>query len=349
MNEPLISVIIPVYNTAKYLDDCIKCLIYQTYHNLEFIFINDGSTDSSAEILQKSKELDQRIKVVTQSNQGLSAARNRGINEAVGSYILFLDSDDWIDLNTCEEAIKAMNQYSADIVMWSYRREYPKTSKEVLLFGDHTLIFDGDKCKKIHRRMVGPIEEELSSPQKIDSLITAWGKLYKRSAIRDVRFVDTKLIGTEDALFNILVYSDAEKVVYLPNTFSHYRKDNVESLTHKYKKRLARQWTELYKQINEHLAAINAPDIYYSALSNRICLGLIGLGINLAEDNSMKLTEKLYELKRILDMPHYRLALKQLTLKYFPVHWKLFFACAKKRALLPVYFMSEAMNLLKKI
>ncbi|HJH49587.1 glycosyltransferase family 2 protein, partial [Merdimonas faecis] len=97
MENLIISIIIPVYNTGNYLQECIDSVRQQSYKSLELIFINDGSTDNSSAILDKAAESDPRIKVIEQENSGLSAARNRGMREASGDYIMFLDSDDWLD------------------------------------------------------------------------------------------------------------------------------------------------------------------------------------------------------------------------------------------------------------
>lgn len=117
---PKISVIIPCYNTAKYLEKCLKSLINQTLKEIEIICINDGSTDNSLKILKKYTILDNRIKILTQDNQGQSVARNKGIDIATGEYIGFVDSDDWIDLNFYEELYKTAKKTNSDIIMCNF-------------------------------------------------------------------------------------------------------------------------------------------------------------------------------------------------------------------------------------
>ena len=214
--------------------------------------------------------------------------------------------------------------------VWSYMREYPTVSKPVFLFDENICIWDESKIRTLYQQLIGMQGEQLREPQKIDSLITAWGKLYRRSIIGDIRFVDTKIIGTEDALFNIQVFAQVRRAAYIPNTFSHYRKTNSDSLTRKYKDQLVYQWQELYRRIKIQLDLENASSEYYQALSNRIALGLIGIGLNLAEDERLNFIQKRRELQKILQMPHYRTALDSLPLNYFPIHWKLFFVCAKR-------------------
>lgn len=329
-NMSLVSVIIPVYNTQKYLAECLDSVCAQTYSQLEIIVVDDGSTDDSGNLLREYSQKDGRIQVITQENQGLSAARNTGLDCSSGEYVMFLDSDDWIDRKTCNTAIQMMADTATDVVLWSYIREYPTSSKSVYLFGENTRMWDESEIKTLYQQLIGLQGEQLREPQKIDSLITAWGKLYRRSIIGDIRFVDTKIIGTEDALFNIEVFSQVKQAAYIPNTFSHYRKTNSDSLTRKYKNRLVYQWQELYRRIKLQLDSENASSEYYQALSNRIALGLIGLGLNLAEDDRLNFKQKRRELKKILQMPHYRAALASLPLDYFPIHWKVFFAYAKR-------------------
>ena len=96
MKKELVSIIIPVYNTEKYLEECLDSVCSQTYKNLEIILINDGSTDNSEEICQKFKDMDQRIQIYTCFNSGPAFARNLGLSKAHGEYIMFVDSDDWI-------------------------------------------------------------------------------------------------------------------------------------------------------------------------------------------------------------------------------------------------------------
>lgn len=147
MFAPDISVIVPVYNTESYLKKCIESIINQTFRNIEIILVDDGSTDTSAEILADYALRDNRIIVIHQENQGLSAARNAGMRSAKGEYIMFVDSDDWIDANTCEKAISAARTSFADIVMWTYVREYQSSSRITEMFDMKSLTWSGAKKK----------------------------------------------------------------------------------------------------------------------------------------------------------------------------------------------------------
>lgn len=346
--DSLISIIVPVYNTENYLEKCLYSLVNQTYKNIEIIIIDDGSPDNSMNIIQKFVLADNRVKVISQKNQGLSGARNTGMNNANGDYIMFIDSDDWIEIDTCEKAINASEKYNADVVFWSYIKEFSNSQKDNYLFDKTEIIWSEKNINQLSRRMVGLVGDELANPQSIDNLVTAWGKLYKKSVIGDVRFTDTKIIGTEDALFNIEVFLGINSAVYIPDLLSHYRKDNESSLTHNYKKKLVSRWREMYSRIKFLLDRNDMSREYYDALKNRICFGLIGLGINLAEDKKMSFKEKKKEIYNILSMKHYQIALKDLDFSYLPIQWKVFFKLAKNNNALLLLWLLEIMDHLRK-
>jgi len=119
-----ISVIIPVYNTSKYLKRCLDSIINQTYVNLEIICINDGSKDNSLEILNQYKKKDDRIIIIDKENQGVSAARNDGIKNSTGMYITFVDSDDWLELDAIEILYKTLINEKVDVVRGNYYKDY---------------------------------------------------------------------------------------------------------------------------------------------------------------------------------------------------------------------------------
>lgn len=118
--NPLISVIVPVYNTEKYLRKCLDSICGQTYRSLEILCVNDGSTDGSAAILEEYAAKDNRIKVIIQANGGLSAARNTGLEHATGEWIMGVDSDDYIDCDTIEKVLNE-DSLKADVIVFGYQ------------------------------------------------------------------------------------------------------------------------------------------------------------------------------------------------------------------------------------
>lgn len=347
-NQPLISVIIPVYNVEQYLSQCLDSILNQTYQNIELVCVNDGSPDNCGQILEKYAAMDERILVIAQKNQGLSGARNTGMRYAHGEYIMFVDSDDWIEAETCEVAVSAALKYGADLVMWSYVREFEDESKEKFMFWEHETVFDSKQVKtQLHRRLCGLYGEELRHPEYANAIETAWGKLYlaKNLLNNHVEFVDTKKIGTEDALFNLYALGYVQKAVYLRRCFNHYRKTNSGSLTSTYKAKLFDQWQVLFDLMNRYINDNHLSQEYADALNNRIALSILGLGLNIM-DADVSALKKVKMLNDIVSHPRYMEAYKKLKLKYFPIHWRLFYGCAKYRISLGVFLF---LNIIRRI
>ena len=117
MKTPLVSIIVPVYNTEKYIRECLDSLTQQSYSHIEIIAVDDGSTDNSLCLLKELSVKDNRLKVSSQPNQGVSVARNLALSKATGTYVMFVDADDWIDSSTIEECLQAIED--ADVCFLS--------------------------------------------------------------------------------------------------------------------------------------------------------------------------------------------------------------------------------------
>lgn len=350
MEKDKISIIVPVYNTEKYLPKCLDSLLNQTYKNLEIICVNDQSPDNSLALLESYQTADDRIRIVSQQNTGLSGARNTGHKYVTGEYLMYVDSDDWLDLDTCQTAYNKLKEHDADVVIWSYVREFGTHSAIKNIFEEDELVFSkaNGTIQNLHKRFLGLTGSELSKPENADAIVTAWGKLYKADIIlkHNIEYVDTKIIGTEDALFNLYVFGHINTGVYINKHFNHYRKDNNTSLTKSYKSNLLSQWNQLFTFMNDYIQENHLDDSYTSALNNRVCLSIIGLGLNILNSNETGLT-KIKMIKQIISGPLYRRSYKKLTLQYFPIHWKLFFFFAKYNNAFFVYLMLNGIKKLK--
>lgn len=344
----MITIIVPVYNSEQYLSMCLNSIITQTYNNIEIICVDDGSTDNSIKILQEYAANDHRIKIIHNKNGGVSVARNSGLDIAKGEYVLFVDSDDWIEISTCELAVQKMEDQTADVVMWSYIRERGNESKKKIIFDQDIIFGDKDIREKLHRRMIGIIGKELTHPENADALCTVWGKLYKRSIIssNNIRFYDIRKIGTyEDGLFNLLYFKYVRKAIFLNQYFYHYRRSNRSSITTAYNMDLCQQWESLFKIMEEYIKKNSLGKDYKEALHNRISLSLIPLGIN-EMNHQCSVGIKISNIKKIVCRKDYVSSIKQLRIQYMPLHWKIFFIAARQRNAFIVFIM---LNIIQKI
>lgn len=324
----MISIIVPVYNVEHCLAMCLDSLLKQTYHNIEVVCVNDGSQDKSGSILEEYSKRDHRLKVITQENSGIASARNRAMGEAKGEWIMFVDSDDWIDVTTCERAMALITHSDTDVVLWAYIREFANGKNAPRFLMERDKLFDGKNIHSLHRLIIGPVEAELSDPTLLHSWGTVWGKLYSRNVISTTKFVDTTVVGSaEDVLFNIEVFTQVKRAYYVNETMYHHRKSR-KSFTGGYNKNLNERWENLYSMMSDIIAEYDLPPDFYSALNSRIALGLIGQGLNECK-SSQNIRGKINKIKQIITQKQYRLAVQDLPLKYFPLHWRLFFWAAK--------------------
>lgn len=335
-----LSVVIPCYNVEKFVQKCANSILVQKGFDCELIFVNDGSKDNTLHVLENLVVKDNRIKVINQQNQGLSGARNTGIENATGEYIMFIDADDWLEPNAFELILDKFNQ--EDLFCFSYNRVFENKvlPRDLKINGNHI-------ASSIQRRIIGLIDAELSDPSQADSLVTVWGKLYKTKIIKKnkIEFIDTKIYGNEDAFFNIQYLEYAREVKIMNFPLYNYRKNNFVSYTSLHKHNLFGQWKNLYAKISEIIHAKDAE--FRKALNNRIALSIIGLALN------ETFSEKPFSLKRqkiseILHDDLYQKAYQNLDMKYFPLHWKLFFSFAKSKNATGVLSLSYVMNFLIK-
>ena len=213
--ERLLSIIIPIYNVESYLDRCMESIVNQTYKNMEIIMVDDGSPDKCPKLCDEWAERDSRIKVIHKSNGGLSDARNKGIEIAVGDYLAFVDSDDFIDQNMYTAMIEAIE----------------RTDSEIATCGRY-VFRNGEKYEK----HTSPEEVVLSSFRALEELLrgglveeAAWDKVYKRNLFEEIEFPVGEV--NEDMPIMPYIIEKATRVVCTGKPFYYYC-ENPGSITH---------------------------------------------------------------------------------------------------------------------
>lgn len=218
-----ISVIIPAYNAEKYLEQCVKSVQSQTYDNIEIIIVNDGSTDRTAEIIERLKEKDSRIRTLhKRKNEGIGAARNSALELVTGQYVLFLDSDDWIDPNHVSDLYDLLVRTESDVSIANFTRYIESENRYEI----H--ITDDD----YYERIFTPQEwfaYQYGKPHYLSVCFTVpWCKLYKRSLFENILYY-TGSFGEDDRT-TWKLYLAADKIAYMHRPTMVYRV-NSGSLT----------------------------------------------------------------------------------------------------------------------
>lgn len=209
-----ITVVIPVYNTEKYLKECINSLLNQTLKEIEFIFVNDGSTDSSQSIIESYQKNDSRITLVNQQNQGVSVARNRGIEKAQGEFIAFVDSDDYVKNDMYEALYNNAVKANADIVVSSFFKEIDGSFITINLPFQDDKVFNSAEIKE---KIIPYLIEK-------DGLNTSCTKLYRKNLLNknSISFPQGVALG-EDGWFNFKAFNAANNVYFTSYKGYYYR------------------------------------------------------------------------------------------------------------------------------
>lgn len=222
MEKNKVSIIIPVYNVEKYLEKCLNSIINQTYKNIEIICINDGSTDNSLQILENFATKDKRIIIFSQENGGLSSARNLGLNNTTGEFCYFMDSDDWIELDTIENLLNTMLSNDVDCVVHNIRI-IPE--EESLI----NITIDDRKWINFYTKPSGFYKTPLDIKQEICAV--TWNKLYKMSIINkyNCRFPEGLINEDEAFLWEYMIHCD--NYYFINKPFYNYLKRSNSIMT----------------------------------------------------------------------------------------------------------------------
>lgn len=221
--NPKVSVIIPVYNVETYLRQCLDSVCAQTLKEIEIICVDDGSTDSSPDILKEYAQKDARIRILSQKNAGAGAARNYGLRESNGEYLSFLDSDDFFEPDMLEEAYKSIEEYNADFVVFE-SDQYHMNTKEYV------------KNPWVVRRKDIPPYMPFKHRELTDNVFKtfvgwAWDKLYRKSFVmeHDLWFQEQRT--SNDLLFVFSAVVLAKRIAVVYKTLAHQRRGSGDSLS----------------------------------------------------------------------------------------------------------------------
>ena len=209
----VVSVVVPVYKNQAHVKQCIESLIAQTYTNIEILLIDDGSPDGCGDLCDGYALINSKIRVFHQENQGASCARNTGIENAIGEWIIFVDSDDWVEPDMVEHMISAVADNEANMCFCGHFEETARRTKTI-------------NCEYIlqkEKRFVS-LSEKVMFSKYYKMYCTPWAKMYRMSIIVDNNIRYESQIGRcEDLLFNLHMFQFVSKYAYCKNALYHYR------------------------------------------------------------------------------------------------------------------------------
>lgn len=313
-----ISVIIPAYNAEKTIEQCIGSVVGQTYSNLEIIVINDGSNDGTAAVVEKMAEADNRIRLISIPNGGVSHARNIGLDNATGDYITFVDSDDTIEENMYEILIGLFSKYDVDIAHCSY----------------NTVFLDGT---------VNPVgsNEILVVQSNEDALICLisgklfasglWNKLYKKELFFNVR-LNENIKFNEDGLMNFELFCKADKSVYIDNPLYNYVQYEISATHTANQLKYAKDGYVVSKEIYDK----SKGTVYEEVAKRRLAVSQLGLyGVYSMNKKSVKNIERKETEKYVVEWKKQGLyskndRIKFILFRYFPTIYKLLYRAYDK-------------------
>ena len=339
-----VSIIVPVYNTSKYLKKCLDTLASQTLKNIEIIVVDDGSTDNSPAICD-SYSGDDRFVILHKENSGLSGARNYGISHSNGQYLMFVDSDDWVEIDAAEKMYLVAQKYNSDyVISGNFNVSSAGETIRRVLGKDEKFYAHQEYIDNILVSTLGLIGEKLKNPAKLDNLTPVWARLYKSSVIKrnNIEFIDTKILPSEALQFNLEFLMNAHSACYTPFVSYYYRRNTEGSVTKPYKPDIWDRWQWWIAYTKKYLEANHASEDLWKAYYSRICCSIIPLGGNAVKLKSYK--EVKNECKSFLGQESFKEAFHNFDYSVCPIYWRVFFNSAKKQNIAIFILLTKAMR-----
>lgn len=331
----LISVIVPVYNAENYLHRCVDSIRNQTYTNLEIILVDDGSPDACPKICDEIKEQDIRVKVIHKSNAGQGLARNDGLDIATGSYVTFVDSDDWIGPDHVENLYNALVSENADASLGNHIRvtadgnSYPRMLP--LVEG----VYDKDR---ITDEIILPlIGADAGNPRDILINSSVSMNLYSMKVIKEhnIRFISERYAVAEDFYFNVDFFCHTQRIVYTKEK-GYYYFQNLQSTCEKYNPKRFERTLNYYDEICKRVENYGLKDKVEHRIERSFIMK-IRVAVRHIVLSDLTYKEKISSIKEILEHNTVNTVLTQYPLDTFVFSMRLLLVRMKKKDAVAVY------------
>ena len=287
-----ISIVVPVYNTGSMLDRCIKSILNQSMKEIELIIVDDGSTDESPKLCDDFAEEDKRVKVIHKKNEGVSVARNIGIQAAQGEYIGFVDSDDWIDENMYSNMYCGAKKYGADIVMCDATTKYddkPSEPDTIAQLPGSCILTKTDIYPSLLMEMAGAV----------------WRCIYSRKLLTENNIIfPVGLKFSEDRIFNILAMGECRNLFYTKKSY-YYRYVRKGSAVNKYYENMPEMVLDARKRTMEAIDEAWDGDHKYKAMYEDQTAGFALTAINneFYKDAESSFRQRYNKVKKLCSAP----------------------------------------------
>lgn len=274
--NPKVSIIVPIYKVPEpFLRQCIKSCIHQTLKDIEIILVDDGSPDGCGQICDEYAAMDSRVKVIHKKNGGLVSARNAGYDVVNGEWMMYLDGDDWIDLDTCEKAIAYTEHYkNVDVVFWKCVQELDTLSikgKWEWPCTDERHLYVGDECKELARNVL----------VYKSGIATAYSKLIRTEYARrhGIKHDDRLKQGAEGMEFSLRTFYNADNVLYVNAYWNHYRY-NPDSISKAVNEKNTQYLTDCLRVVEEDICGFGQKEVFTKTLYQRTVYILIAIAMS---------------------------------------------------------------------
>lgn len=346
MIQGLVSVVLPIYNVEKYLDRCMESVVNQTYSNIEILMIDDGATDSCPDICEKWAKKDERVKVIHKQNAGLGMARNTGIEKASGEYIVFFDSDDYIEVDTIEKCYKKATEDKADLVLFGHSliSSTGEVKSQVIPFGKKT-NYKGSEIKDVV--LPNLLMQSSNAPEIKNLWMSAWSCFYSCKMIEETGwdFVSERKIISEDVYSLLQLFSYLNSVSIIEESLYNYC-ENAASLTHVYRDDRFEKINIFYKETMSEAERLGYSKDILSAIAYPYIANIIAM-IKMVVNSDLNSKKKKEKLKEITADTTLLNAIDDINRERESLSRKLLFDCIKARKILSIIALVKINNMVR--
>lgn len=330
---PFFSIILPVYNVEKYLKRCIKSILSQSFTNFELILVDDGSMDNCPTLCDEWRTMDARVKVIHKKNAGLGMARNTGLKNAIGKYVFFIDSDDYILPGLLDDAYTTIQLQESNIVFYGFQRVDAEGNILNEMKPTPSKLFYDDADEIMNVLFPAFIAKDPYSGISFNIRISAWNCCISKAVLEEhnLRFVSEREFISEDIYFYIELFQYLKSVSFINKIYYSYCQ-NEGSLTFSYKEDRYSRLKNFYVAANKLVKDIGyCEEVCFRLKETFISNVMACLKMEAANSKKCGFVKSYINIKKIGNDEYFREAISKYPLEYYGSTWHIFFECVKKK------------------